>query len=36
MKTIIITVEDTENEIFDRIMSVLNDGKNIFKAEEDF
>lgn len=33
MKTIIITVEDTENEIFDRIMSVLNDGKNIFKAD---
>ena len=33
MKTIIITVEDTENAIFDRIMSVLNDGKNIFKAD---
>ena len=33
MKTIIITVEDTENEIFDKIMSVLNDGKNIYKAD---
>lgn len=33
MKTIIITVEDTENEIFDRIMSVLNDGKNIYKED---
>ena len=33
MKTIIITVEDTENAIFGRIMSVLNDGKNIFKAD---
>lgn len=31
MKTIIITVEDTENEIFDKIMSVLNDGKIFIK-----
>ena len=33
MKTLIITVEDTEEEIFDRILSVLNTGKNVFKAE---
>lgn len=33
MKTLIITVEDTEEEIFDRILSVLNTGKIVFKAE---
>lgn len=32
MKTLIITVEDTEEEIFDRILSVLNAGKNVFKS----
>ena len=35
MKTIIITVEDTEKEIFDRILSVLNAEKNVFRSGAD-
>ena len=33
MKTLIITIEDTEEEIFDRILSVLNVRNNVYVEE---